>query len=192
MLKLSDFKAVFKDGARPNRFLVSMNVPSMVRATAQDDVKYLCKGAQLPSRDIGQVEIKNLGMSYKVAGDQLYDDVNLTFYNDYDWRARSLIEAWMDSITQVKNNNRAYASDYLAEGMVTIAQLGRKENDIVATYTLFGAYPKQMTSIDLAMDSTDQIEEFSVTFAYAYWTRSGKGGGGELVAGTPNSTSNSA
>lgn len=167
-LKLSEFKAVFKDAARPNRFLVTLNPPQIVKGNS-DDLKFLCKAAQIPSRDIGQVEIKKLGQSYKVAGDQLYDDVNLTFINDYDWKARGLIEAWMNGISNVEDNNRAYAKDYIVEGSVTINQLGRKEGDVLASYVLYGAYPKQITSIDLAMDSPDQVEEFSVTFAYAYW-----------------------
>ena len=32
------------------------------------------------------------------------------------------------------------------------------------------AFPSSVSAIDLAYDSNDQIEEFSVEFQYSYWT----------------------
>ena len=35
---------------------------------------------------------------------------------------------------------------------------------------LWYAFPTSSSAIDLAYDSNDQIEEFSVEFQYSYWT----------------------
>ena len=38
------------------------------------------------------------------------------------------------------------------------------------SYKLWYAFPISTSAIDLAYDSNDQIEEFSVEFQYSYWT----------------------
>ena len=42
-------------------------------------------------------------------------------------------------------------------------------------YKLWYAFPTSVSAIDLAYDSNDQIEEFSVEFQYSYWTVGGEG-----------------
>jgi len=37
------------------------------------------------------------------------------------------------------------------------------------SYELYFAFPASISQIDLAYDSNDQIEEFTVEFQYSYW-----------------------
>jgi len=37
------------------------------------------------------------------------------------------------------------------------------------TYTFVGIFPVDLSPIDVAWDSNDTIEEFTVTFQYDYW-----------------------
>ena len=53
----------------------------------------------------------------------------------------------------------------------------RKDNSesgsVLRQYDLLHAFPTNVSQIDLAYDSNDQIEEFSVEFQYSYWTSPG-------------------
>ena len=44
-----------------------------------------------------------------------------------------------------------------------------KGNTVLREYTLRHAFPTSISQIDLAYDSNDQIEEFTVEFQYSYW-----------------------
>ena len=54
--------------------------------------------------------------------------------------------------------------------------------EVVRSYKLWFAFPTSASAIDLAYDSNDQIEEFSVEFQYSYWTVAGDGDS-ESIAG---------
>ena len=43
-----------------------------------------------------------------------------------------------------------------------------KSTDILRQYNLIGAWPTNVSAINLAYDSNDQIEEFDVEFQYQY------------------------
>ena len=49
----------------------------------------------------------------------------------------------------------------------------RESGSILRQYDLLHAFPTSVSQIDLAYDSNDQIEEFSVEFQYSYWTSPG-------------------
>ncbi len=56
---------------------------------------------------------------------------------------------------------------------VVVRQLEKDENSNgseLRSYKLWYAFPTSSSAIDLAYDSNDQIEEFSVEFQYSYWT----------------------
>ena len=41
---------------------------------------------------------------------------------------------------------------------------------VLRQYDLYHSFPTSVSQIDLAYDSNDQIEEFTVEFQYSYWT----------------------
>jgi hypothetical protein len=45
-----------------------------------------------------------------------------------------------------------------------------KEGGAIQTYNFVGMFPLDVAPIDLDWSTNDSIEEFSVTFAYQYWT----------------------
>jgi hypothetical protein len=58
----------------------------------------------------------------------------------------------------------------------------KAEGKVLRTYKLWYAFPTSSSAIDLAYDSNDQIEEFSVEFQYSYWTVESAGEAGITVA----------
>ena len=44
-----------------------------------------------------------------------------------------------------------------------------ESGSVLREYELFYGFPTNVSQIDLAYDSNDQIEEFTVEFQYSYW-----------------------
>ena len=49
------------------------------------------------------------------------------------------------------------------------------ENSILRTYKFYDIFPTEVSAIDLSYDTTDTIEEFTVTFAVQYFAIGYKG-----------------
>lgn len=168
-LTLTEFKNNVADVARPNRFLMTIpGVPAGINVP--QNLQYLVKSALVPSRTIGEVMLNWQGMQHKLAGDPTYDDYTVTILNDSSFTARKFFEDWINIIANTESNERSAPSDYFGE--LQFQHLGRKESEILATYRMINAYPKQLDQIDTAYDSNDTPEEFSVTFSVDYWIKS--------------------
>lgn len=171
-IKLETFKGQLKDGARPNRFSVSVEAPAAVGSWSEP-LAYLVKSFQLPPRTIGEITVNYQGLQTKIAGDATYDDVTMTVHMDYGFRAKEYFEKWLELIVQVGregDNLRTAPAEY--KTTIQVDQLGRK-GEVLKSYTLVGAYPKQMDSVELSHESTDTLEELSITFGIDYWYSNG-------------------
>ena len=178
-LSLSQFRANVSDFARPNRFWVSIGDPSndiltsgddnsVVMTSWQQNHEFLVKTTSLPGRTMGNVQLKWQGMDYNLAGDPTFEDITFTFHNNYEFDLRSFFEGWMESMAEMSSNERSQPGKYKSD-VVTMQQLGRTQNDILATYTLIGAYPTTVSAIELSMENSDQVEEVTVTMKFDYF-----------------------
>ena len=164
---INDFTAQFAGGARPSLFRVRQFFPGGIGAMAGRKFEYQCKGAQLPGSTMGVVDVMYMGRQVKVYGDRVFEDITLTILNDTDFEIRTAFENWMrmgndhESNLGVTNPNNYYAD-------VEISQLDRDER-VLKTYTLVGAFPTNVSPIDLDWGATDQVEEYTVTLSYQYW-----------------------
>jgi hypothetical protein len=171
---VSEFRAqLVGDGARPNLFSVSLQFPTFAtdaNAAAQKTT-FMAKSAQLPGSTVGMVPVYYYGRELKFAGNRTFADWTLTIINDEDFVVRNALEEWMNGINSHAGNLRnaqafspsAYSVD------ASVSQYGKQGNDI-KDYTFVGLYPVDIAPIDLDWGSNDTIEEYSVTFAYQYWT----------------------
>ncbi len=169
---VSGFLQRVSQGVRPNMFQVDIQFPEQVGAD-QELVTFMCKSAALPASNVGVIEVPFRGRSVKIAGDRTFDNWSATFINDKDMKARSYFEAWLRDIN-THQANTANVIDPTAYGRsVVVRQLEKDENSNgseLRSYKLWYAFPTSSSAIDLAYDSNDQIEEFSVEFQYSYWT----------------------
>lgn len=166
-ITLQSFKSAVRDAVRPNRFFVQIVGGTAAGAWADTPFSYLAKSAGLPARTIGEIELNWQGMKAKIAGDPTFDDYTMTFINDYDFAIKSYFDAWLEEISTMESNVRTDPETYKAE--IIVQQLGR-EGEILKTYRLIGAYPKQVDQIELNMESNDTASELSVTFGYDYFS----------------------
>jgi hypothetical protein len=167
MPNIDDFKSrLIGGGARPNLFKVTCNFPGY----AGGDVEltsFMCKAASLPASTIGNIDVPYRGRVIKVAGDRTFEPWTLTIINDNNFVIRDSFEAWMNAINEHQNNTGILApADYYTD--MAVEQLDRQEN-VVKKYDIRGAYPSNVAAIELAYDSNDQVEEFTVELQFNYW-----------------------
>ncbi len=165
-IKLSTFQNQIGDLARANRFICTFtgsgagNIPS--------NTKYFVKTSQLPGRTLGDLPpVYWMGLQDKRAGDPTYEDLTITFHNDVNFTIKKWIEEWMESISQGINNIREEKSNYQSE--IKMEQLG-SGSTVIATYIMYGCYPKALTPVDLGYETADATTELSVSFNVDYWT----------------------
>ena len=177
---VKDFLSKVKSGVKPNLFRVKLDWPTGLGVSQADKElgSFLCKSAALPASNLGVIDVPFRGRVVKVAGDRTFDTWSVTIINDVDFRLRNLFEAWLQNINAHEDNiaeliNPEEGGDGYTKDLV-VHQLGRsgeeKQDNYVKTYKLWGCFPTQISQIDLAYDSNDQIEEFTVEFQVQYWT----------------------
>lgn len=169
--RVDDFKAKLAGGgARPNLFRCTVNFPGYAGGNSEL-TSFMCKAAQLPSSVVAQIDVPFRGRQLKVAGDRTFENWTITVINEATMEVRNSFERWMNGI----NEHRAGTGlvnpvDYQAD--LTIEQLGR-DDSILKTVNLRGAFPVNVSGIDLSYDTTDALEEYTVEFAYQYWEQGG-------------------
>jgi hypothetical protein len=164
-LDITNFRSNFDGGARPNLFEVT--ITDFGVAGGQN---FLVKGASLPASTVASIDVPFRGRIIKVAGDRTFEDWTVTFYNNNDFLIRGAFEDWMQQYlnTHVTNIGEPDQKDYYKN--MSVKQLN-KADEVVAEYTIYDAFPTNVSAIDLNYDTGDTVEEFEVTFAYNYWKR---------------------
>ena len=187
---VSKFRTALGVGSRPNLFKVTVTPP---RATGYDvkSFEYLCRSGSLPSATMGTIELPmNGGRRLKIGGDRVFTEWTSTVLNDEKFILRSVLEKWQNDI--VKTNyeitsslgNRSAAIGGSGEaaassgtttvgglyGTVEIFQLKEDgSSDLGGGYKLVNCWPSDISQIDLSYDTTDAVEDFTVTWTYDYY-----------------------
>lgn len=170
---ITSLKDQLGGGSRPNLFQVDITFPTGVNApTLGTNATLLCKSAALPGMTIGQIEVPFRGRSIKLPGDRSFAEWTTTFISDSTFGIRSRMENW---VNYIKNGNFATTThrasttvnDYY--GTVTVKQLD-DSSAVIRTYGLQLCFPTDVSAMDVSYDTTDAIQEFSVTFQYSYFT----------------------
>lgn len=168
-IKLETFKANLKDTVRPNRFWVTVLGNQAGASWTEQPFSFMVKSFVLPARTIGEIVLNYQGMQAKIAGDPTFDDVSMSVHIDYEMSVKKYFEQWMEGFVEIGDdgsNIRLEPSEYKAE--IRVDQLGR-EGEVIASYMLVGAWPKNMNTVELNHDSQDTASELNIDFALDYW-----------------------
>jgi len=172
-------------GARPNLFECELYFPddaipnNTTRDALTDRTRFMVKAANLPASNIAPINIPFRGRNLKVAGDRTFEPWTITIINDVDFTIRTAFERWMNLINKHEDNaGITNPTDYQKD--LYVKQLGRAQVGgtvpsteaklpVLKQYRFYGTFPTSISDIPLSYDSSDQIEEFSVTME-VQWT----------------------
>jgi hypothetical protein len=167
---ISAFKSnLTAGGARPNLF--EANVINPIAGGGDASFRFVCKAAQVPSASIPAIDVPYFGRQVRLAGNRVFEPWTVTIFNDEGFTVRNALEQWMGAINTHEGNLQlspqgTYKSDS------EVVHYG-KDGSAIATYKFYGLFPTEIGAIELAWDSNDQVEEYTVTFAYDYWNHTG-------------------
>lgn len=167
---INEFKtALERGGARPSLFQVEITPPVGVadRFAASAKIPFMVKAAALPASTLGSYTVPYFGRDIKYAGDRTFEDWEVTVINDEDFAIRNAMESWSNLMNSHESNSRALPQIYKSDAI--ISQYGKSSVTPIRVYRFKGLYPVTVSSIAMAWETKDAIEEFTVTFQYDYW-----------------------
>lgn len=169
---ITQFNNAIKEAARPNQFAIEFTPPGGV---AIPSANILCKAAAIPGLTIGVIEVPlQGGRRMKLPGDRTFAEWTATFIADQSHGLRSGFEKWMAGVVNFNFDTTLKASGAITgdyKQNITIKQLKLDGKTATGgTYILKEAFPTDVSQIDLSYDTTDSIEEFTVTFQYTYYS----------------------
>ena len=90
-------------GARSNLFEVDITFPASVGPdnVRDEKVNFLCKAAEIPASDLGNIPVPYRGRVLPVAGERTFDPWTVTIINDTDFLIRDARERWSNSINDL-------------------------------------------------------------------------------------------
>lgn len=170
-------------GARPTNFLVTLQFPDAIDVPgASEKAQFLVRATSLPESIIGSIPIPYFGRTIKLAGNRDFEDWNVTILNDEDFLLRNTFEAWHNGINTIISNRLdidmaniapALGNSYKTRAFVTqFAKTGPGQVDgpgATKTYLFEGIFPTLISDIPLDYNNVNEVENFSVRFAYDWW-----------------------
>lgn len=181
------FRNQIRELARPNQFQVELQFPAKVEEIFQVNTAdvadnnstsnnegsllstFLVKAANLPASTVGVVEVPFRGRTLKIAGDRTFEPWTVTVLNDENFVLRRKLEEWSRIIQSMPMNYQTATSIGEYQAAAIVRQFDR-QNAHSAAYEFVGIWPSNISAIDLAWDSNDTPEEYTVEFQVQYWT----------------------
>jgi len=169
--------ALNNSGARANLFDVTISGATIAGLTPSE-FNFSCKGAAIPPMAVGVIEVPYFGRVVKVPGNKTFENWSVTIINDEGFAIRNGFEKWVASMGTHIGNVQSTASSALESGLYgsgTVIHYGKTgDASVLAIYNFVNIFPVSMSEITLGWDANDAIEEFTVEFAYDYWTHAGE------------------
>ena len=160
-------------GARPSLYTIDINGPTTALSFSGSS-NILVKAAAIPASTIAPLTANYMGRAYKTPGFRTFDVWNVTVINDEDMAARGKLIKWMSflggTLAGARSNTFGGAADTLAEseGDATITQMG-VDGTAKQSWKVHQLWPTELGEIALDW-SSDAIEEYTVAFAFDYWS----------------------
>ena len=177
--RIQDFrgKALNDAGARANLFDVSMTAPAAAsELNAVDEFTFACKAAAIPAMTVATIDVPYFGRTIKVPGNKTFDNWSVTIINDKEFLIRNAMEKWVAAMGTHEGNIATIGNTFGAAGgtlfgQATVQHYSKGGGALgQAKYNFINIFPVSIGEIALGWDANDAIEEFTVEFAYDYWT----------------------
>jgi hypothetical protein len=171
--QLSEFKsALAHGGARPSLFEFSVAPPFGAGGGGGVDAAArftsLCNVSSIPPLTVTPIERQYFGRTIKIPGDMIFGDLTTTIINTEDYSIRNDIEKWMNKING--HNHNIGISDSGTWKVTASLKQYAKDGDSLMIFTFNGIWPQTLSEIALSYDTTSDIEQFDVTWAYDWYS----------------------
>jgi hypothetical protein len=164
---IDTFREKLNGGSKANLFRMVIDLEESITGVDLTNFSVLCKSGAIPAFTLGVIEVPFRGRRIKIPGDRTYGDWTATFVNDDSQNIRKSFDNWLNSIVNVDGEQALRDGTETYRSTITINQL-RPDGTIARIYQLYDAFPTDVSAIDLSYDTTDAIQEFTVTFQYHY------------------------
>lgn len=162
--KLETFISNWKNPAKTNMYKLVFQGENGAPTNELQGIDIRAKGAQLPTSEIGIMEIPYKGRKVRIPAERSFTEWTVTVMETNDMRIRKALEKWisvMDAEDEIKRNTAALCT-------IDVILLKGDNQTPSITYKLFGAFPSSLASVDLSFDEQTAPLEYSVTFQYGY------------------------
>ena len=164
---IDTFREKLNGGSKANLFRMEIEVEETIEGVDLDNVPILCKSGAIPAFTLGVIEVPFRGRRIKIPGDRTYADWTATFINDDNQDIRKSFDNWINSIVNVDGEEALRTGTDSYRCTITVNQL-KPDGSVARKYKLFDAFPTDVSAIDLSYDTTDAVQEFTVTFQYHF------------------------
>lgn len=176
---INKFRSTLASGARPNLFKINLSKPDGVDdpqglLKSGGNFSLLCRSGAIPSYTVGVIEVPFRGRRIKLPGDRTYGEWTVTVINDQNQGMRKVFDNWLayinnpDGTDVIRPTTGAAVGDESSYRTTIDIEHYRGDGSISRKYKLIEAFPTDVSAIDLSYDTTDAIQEFTVTFNYHY------------------------
>ena len=173
---IGDFrsKGLADGGARPNLFQVQIQSAPVTFPSnnAVGGFSFSCKIAAIPASTLAAFDVPYFGRNIKVAGNRTFDNLSMTIINDEAMEIRNSVENWMAQMNSHIGNTQALATAGSATSGAnfSIQHYSKGGTELGTPWTFINCFPVALGEIGLDWGSNDTIEEYTIEWAYDYWT----------------------
>ena len=165
---INTFREKLNGGSKANLFRMDIALnDGPIEGVDLGNFSVLCKSGAIPAFTLGVIEVPFRGRRIKIPGDRTYGDWTATFVNDGNQDIRKTFDNWLKSIVNPDGEEDLGSGEDTYRSTITVNQL-RPDGTVARAYKLYDAFPTDVSAIDLSYDTTDAIQEFTVTFQYHY------------------------
>ena len=163
-------------GARSNLFSCNLTLPTedvklSMNNDETDKLDFLVNATVMPGYINGEIPVSYYGRQVFFAGDTTFGDWTCTVLNDEDMKVRINIERWIEAMNSAEGNVREWDiphSSMLGTILVKSYSLAGDTTKTIDSMKLHGAWPNNISPIELSHDSVNTIETFTITWQYSY------------------------
>ena len=157
MLSIEFARSQFEDYLRT--FLFTVVFPD------SNVLQFAVESSRTPVDTSEDVRLPWMTSEFKLTGKVSFEDWEVTVRGDINGVVYNALKDWRERVYNKTSGRIGYASEYKRDIQVQLLDL---DENPVLSFTLIGAWPKAIQSVDLNMANNEYVR-FTTTFAYDYY-----------------------
>jgi hypothetical protein len=159
--------------ANPSKFMVTIAQPTGIGFNNASDslrlMRLFCDQTQLPDQNISTAQLRTYGEVREMPYENLYGNVNFSFYCDSNYIVKNFFDTWIQSISDKETRHWNYYNNYIASNIDIL--MFNNEGRAVYGVKLYECYPKQMQAVTLDYAAKETLK-VNISMNYKYWRSS--------------------